>query len=374
MARILLADDEPAVSGPMSAQLMFMGHEVDVAENGKVAVERVRATEYDLIISDIRMPLMTGLEFLTAVMPQIENSTPCMVITGYHDVNHAIAAMRAGAVNLLLKPWDMQDLKVAVKQGLARRAEMKFRRDYQADLERRVQEAVGDLRNAYDSTVVGFAALLEGKDSSTADHCVRVRDLCSRMAREMGLGSDRIRNLELGAMLHDIGKFKIPDHILKKKSALDATEWVEMRKHAEYGAEILEKIAFLRGAIPVVRNHHEKWDGSGYPAGLRGDQIPQEARIFMVVDAYDAITSKRHYKEAQDPAHALDEIRRCSGTHFDPKVVEVFERIYDEIKAGTFAGMPLRPAFPSGPPEPAPQALAAAAPPRVGLPGSARSV
>ena len=337
MARILLADDEPAVSGPMSAQLMFMGHEVDVAENGKVAVERVRATEYDLIISDIRMPLMTGLEFLTAVMPQIENSTPCMVITGYHDVNHAIAAMRAGAVNLLLKPWNMQDLKVAVKQGLARRAEMKFRRDYQADLERRVQEAVGDLRNAYDSTVVGFAALLEGKDSSTADHCVRVRDLCSRMAREMGLGSDRIRNLELGAMLHDIGKFKIPDHILKKKSALDATEWVEMRKHAEYGAEILEKIAFLRGAIPVVRNHHEKWDGSGYPAGLRGDQIPQEARIFMVVDAYDAITSKRHYKEAQDCAHALREILSCSGTHFDPQVVYAFERIYPEVETMTMA-------------------------------------
>lgn len=356
MARILLADDEPAVSGPMSAQLCFMGHEVDVAENGKIAVERVRATEYDLIISDIRMPQMTGLEFLSAVMPQIENVTPCMVITGYHDVGHAISAMRAGAMNLLLKPWDMQDLKAAVKQGLARRVEMKFRRDYQADLERRVQEAVGELRNAYDSTVVGFAALLEGKDASTADHCVRVRDMCSRMARELGLGSDRIRNLELGAMLHDIGKFKIPDHILKKKGPLDATEWVEMRKHAEYGAEILEKIAFLRGAIPVVRNHHEKWDGSGYPSGLRGEDIPLEARIFMVVDAYDAITSKRHYKEAQDPAHALGEIKRCKGSHFDPKVVEVFENIYDEIASATFAGMPLRresfSALPASAPQP----------------------
>lgn len=342
MSRILLADDDEAVRGPMSAQLRFMGHDVDLAENGKVAVSHVRANEYDLIISDIRMPLMTGLEFLNAVMPQVENVTPCMVITGYHDVNHAIAAMRAGAMNLLLKPWDLPDLKVAVKQGLARRAEMKFRRDYQADLERRIQEALADLKDGYDATVVGFAALCEGKDASTADHCVRVRDLCVRLGTEMGLGTDRIRNLELGAMLHDIGKMKIPDAILKKPGPLTPEEWVKMRMHAEYGAEICEKIAFVSRAAPIVRSHHEKWDGSGYPAGLSGEQIPLEARIFMVVDAYDAITSKRHYKEAQDPAHALGEIVRCSGTHFDPKVVEVFERIYGEISAATLAGMAAR--------------------------------
>ncbi len=342
MARILLADDEEAVRGPLSAQLRWMGHDVDLAENGKVAVGLVLANEYDLIISDIRMPLMTGLEFLSAVMPRIENLTPCMMITGYNDVSHAIAAMQAGATNFIRKPWDMQDMRIAVNRALTRRAEMKFRRDYQADLERRVQEAVAELKNAFDSTVVGFAALLEGKDASTADHCIRVRDLCVRLGTEMGLGTDRIRNLELGAMLHDIGKIKIPDAILTKPGALTAEEWAKMRMHAEYGAEIVEKIAILSGASLVVRNHHEKWDGSGYPAGLSGEQIPLEARIFMVVDAYDAITSKRHYKDAQDPAHALGEILRCSGTHFDPAVVEIFQRIYPEISAATVAGMAAR--------------------------------
>ncbi len=342
MARILLADDDEAVRGPLSAQLNRMGHDVDLAENGKVAVGLALAIEYDLIISDIRMPGTDGLQFLNAVASRIEHVTPCMVLTGYHDVSHAISAMQAGAMNYIRKPWDIRDMAIAVNQALTKRAEMKFRRDYQADLERRIQTALTDLKSGYDATVIGFAALCEGKDDSTADHCVRVRDLCVRLGMEMGLGTDRIRDLELGAMLHDIGKVKIPDAILRKNGPLTADEWTEMRKHAEYGAEIVDKIDFVRRAAPILRSHHEKWDGSGYPSGLRGDQIPLEARIFMVVDAYDAITSKRHYKEAQAPEHALREIQRCVGTHFDPKVVEVFERIYPEIVAGSPAVVPTR--------------------------------
>ena len=129
--------------------------------------------------------------------------------------------------------------------------------------------------------VVGFAALLEGKDATTADHCERVRDLCVRLATEVGLGTDRVRDLELGAMLHDIGKCKIPDAILNKAGPLDENEWKVMRRHPEIGAEIVSKIDFLRGAADVVRNHHEKYDGSGYPRGLKAEDIPLAARIFM---------------------------------------------------------------------------------------------
>jgi len=344
MALILLADDDDAVRGPLSAQLEALGHTVHLAENGKVAVELVRDTEYDLIISDIRMPVMDGLEFLRAVVSRIETVTPCMILTGYNDVSHAIRAMQVGAYDFIRKPWDMQEMKISVNRALQRRADMKFRREYQADLERRVQEAVAELKNAYDSTVIGFAALLEGKDTSTADHCVRVRDLCSRLGREMGLGSDRIRDLELGAMLHDIGKCKVPDAILNKPGKLDATEWEVMKLHPQHGAEIVERIKFLKGASEVVRSHHEKFDGSGYPRGLRGEAIPLAARIFMVVDTYDTITSRRSYKEAQDPEVALLEIRRCSGTHFDPVVVEAFERIYAEVAARTLAAAGALPA------------------------------
>lgn len=337
MALILLADDDEAVRGPLSAQLEALGHTCHLAEDGKIATGMVRDNEYDLIISDIRMPVMDGLEFLRAVISRIESVTPCMILTGYNDVSHAIRAMQVGAYDFIRKPWDMQEMKISVNRALQRRADLKFRREYQVDLERRVQEAVAEIKNAYDNTVIGFAALLEGKDTSTADHCVRVRDLCTKLGREMNLGTDRVRDLELGAMLHDIGKCKVPDAILNKPGKLTPEEWDVMRLHPAYGAEIVERIKFLRGASEVVRNHHEKFDGSGYPRGLRGEEIPLAARLFMVIDTYDTITSKRSYKTAQEPEVALLEIRRCAGAHFDPVVVEAFERIYPEVAARTLA-------------------------------------
>ncbi len=337
MALILLADDDEAVRGPLAAQLEMLGHTCHLAKDGKVAVAMVLATEYDLIISDIRMPVMDGLEFLNTVISKIESITPCMILTGYSDVGHAIRAMQVGAYDFMRKPWDIQEMRLAVNRALQHRADLKFRREYQADLERRVQAAVAEVRTAYDDAVIGFAALVEGHDASTADHCARVRDICSRLGREMGLGSDRIRDLELGAMLHDIGKFKVRPEILNKPGKLNEEEWAIMRLHPGFGAEIVERIAGLRGASEVVRCHHEKFDGSGYPRGLRGEEIPLAARIFMLVDAYDTITSKRSYKEAQDPEVALVEIRRCAGAHFDPVVVEAFERIYVEIAAQTLA-------------------------------------
>jgi len=338
MALILLADDDDAVREPLAAQLESFGHTCHVAKDGKAAVAKVLATEYDLIISDIRMPVMDGLDFLERVASRTESSTPCMILTGYSDIGHAIRAMKVRAYDFIRKPWDMAELKLSVNRALQHRADLKFRREYQADLERRVQAAVAEVKNAYDGTLIGFATILEGKDTTTADHCVRVRDLCTRLGREMGLGTDRIRDLELGAMLHDIGKCKIPDAILNKPGKLTEDEWTIMRLHAGYGAEIVERIAFLKGASEVVQNHHEKFDGSGYPRALRGEEIPLAARIFMVVDTYDTITSKRSYKEAQDPEVALIEIRRCSGGHFDPVVVEAFERIYPEVAAQTLAG------------------------------------
>jgi putative nucleotidyltransferase with HDIG domain len=337
MALILIVDDDEAVRGPLSAQLEALGHECHLGTNGEEAVRLVREREYDLIVSDIRMPVVDGLEFLKTVVAQIEFVTPVIILTGYNDVGHAIRAMQAGAYDFVRKPWDMLEMRIAVNRALTRRADLRFRRSYQAELERRVQEAVADLKRAYDGTVVGFAALLEGKDAATADHCERVRSLCSRLGREMGLGTDRVRDLELGAMLHDIGKCKIPDAILNKPGPLTPQEWDVMRQHPEFGADIVSKIDFLRGAVDVVRNHHEKYDGTGYPRALRGEAIPLSARIFMVVDAYDTITSRRSYKDARHPQEAMDEIRRCAGSHFDPTVVTAFERVFPELAAADAA-------------------------------------
>jgi|GEM_PF-1729228 len=345
MARILIVDDEEVIRELLTRQLQPDGHVCETAVNGRDAVEKVQQTEYDLILTDVRMPEIDGLQFLRAVKSRVENTTPCVLLTGFADISYAILAIQVGAFDYLRKPWEINELRIAVNRALQRRADLRFRRDYQADLERRVQEAVAQLKNAYDATVVGFAALLEGKDSGTADHCVRVRDMCSRLGREMSLGTDRVRDLELGAMLHDIGKCKIPDAILNKPGKLTPEEWDVMRLHPEYGAEIVERLEFLRGATEVVRCHHERWDGAGYPRQLAGAAIPLAARIFMVVDAYDTITSKRSYKDAQAPDEALTEIRRCAGTHFDPEVVGAFERVFPEFAAATLAAAaaPARP-------------------------------
>jgi putative nucleotidyltransferase with HDIG domain len=333
VALILIVDDDEAVRGPLTAQIEALGHRVEVASDGAQAVDRVRAHEYDLIISDIRMPVMDGLDFLKAVLPLVEFVTPCLILTGFNDVSHAVRAMQVGAFDFLRKPWDILEMRLAIHRALVRRADLKFRRDYRLELERRVEDAVRDLKRAYDGTVIGFASLLEGKDESTAEHCHRVRDVCVRIAREIGVPAAQMRDLELGAMLHDIGKFKIPDAILKKPGPLTPEEWKVMRRHPEYGAEIVEKIDFLRGASAVVRNHHERFDGTGYPAGLAGEEIPLSARIFMVADAYDAITSRRVYKEAIPADVALEEIRRSAGTHFDPRVVAAFEHVYPSLVA-----------------------------------------
>lgn len=331
MALILIVDDEEVIRDLLTRTLAPDGHVCHTATNGREAVERVQQAEYDLIISDVRMPEVDGIQFLGAVRSRIEHTTPCVLLTGFSDVSYAIRAIQAGAFDYLRKPWELQELRIAVNRALQRRADLRLRREYQADLERRVEEAVAQLKRAYDGTVVGFAALLEGKDTGTAEHCIRVRDMCARLGREVGLSADRVRDLELGAMLHDIGKCKIPDAILNKPGKLTAEEWAVMRRHPDYGAEIVERIEFLRGATDVVRAHHERWDGAGYPHGLRGEAIPLAARIFMVVDAYDTITSKRSYKEADTSEAALLEIRRCAGSHFDPEVVAAFERVYADL-------------------------------------------
>ena len=335
MATILIVDDDEAVRGPLGAQLEQQGHVVETAANGAEAVERVRSNEYDLIVSDLRMPVMDGLQFLNAVVPYVEGVTPCVILTAYNDIGDAVRSLQLGAFDFVRKPWELVDMRAVVHRALLRRADLKFRREHRRELERRVDEATRDLKRAYDETVIGFAALLEGKDESTAEHCHRVRDVCVRLAEEMGLPRERLRDLELGAMLHDIGKFKVPDAILKKPGPLTPDEWTVMRRHPEYGAEIVERIDFLRGAGDVVRNHHERFDGTGYPRGLKGEEIPLAARIFMVADAFDAIVSKRSYKGAAEPEVALLEIRRSAGTHFDPDVVAAFDRIYPSLRALT---------------------------------------
>src|SRR5262245_56771762 len=206
MAEILVVDDEQAFRDPLSWQLWREGHSVQTAREGAQAVALVRAHEFDLILTDLRMPVMDGLEFLRSVISKIESVTPCIVLVDYSDVSRAIRAIQVGAYDYIRKPWEREEMRLAVDRALTRRADRKFRRDYQLDVERKVQDAVAELKASYAGTIAALMEVIECKDKSIADHCARVRDLCSRLGREMRLGADSILDLERGAMLHDLGK------------------------------------------------------------------------------------------------------------------------------------------------------------------------
>jgi response regulator RpfG family c-di-GMP phosphodiesterase len=335
MGRILLVEDEDSLRDVLARYLQAQGHVCEHAENGEVGVDCVREDEegFDLIISDIEMPRMDGLTFLRRVQPYIESVTPFMILTAYDEWKYAMEAIRLGACNFLQKnPFDLAEISNAVDRALEMRQVYKLRLNYKVELEKRLVEKEDELRRTYNGTVIGFAAMMEGKDASTMAHLFRVRDYCTLLARELRLPDKSIRDLELGSMLHDVGKYRVPDAILTKPGPLTDEEWVIMRKHPEYGAAFVARIPFLAGATDVIHCHHERYDGEGYPRKLEGAEIPLAARIFSVIDAYDAIVSERCYKPAQDPQIAVAELQRCAGTQFDPDVVEAFIRVQPKME------------------------------------------
>ncbi|HDD55628.1 MAG TPA: HD domain-containing protein, partial [Chloroflexi bacterium] len=192
------------------------------------------------------------------------------------------------------------------------------------------QRAHLDLQIAYDATIEGLVRALEYRDMETEGHSQRVTDLTLKLAKSMGITGEELDHIRRGALLHDIGKIGVPDSILHKPGKLDEDEWAIMREHPQYAYDLLKEIAHLRPALDIPYYHHEKWDGTGYPRGLRGEQIPLAARIFAIVDVYDALTSNRPYRGAWSKEKALDYIRQQSGTHFDPQVVEVFMKLIEK--------------------------------------------
>jgi len=222
---------------------------------------------------------------------------------------------------------NVDELLIAADRAIERRQLLIERREYQALLERRVEEATRSLEQAYTQTLEALGAALDSRDVGTESHSRRVHGYSLALAREHGMPPEQLPDLAHGVLLHDIGKIGIPDAILLKPGSLTVEEWTVMRSHPEIGKRLIEKIPFLHNAIPVVWCHHEKWDGSGYPRGLAGEEIPLNARIFMVVDAFDAMTFDRPYSKAIPFDAAIAEIKRCAGTHFDPHVVESFLRV-----------------------------------------------
>ncbi|HJP92789.1 MAG TPA: HD domain-containing phosphohydrolase [Pyrinomonadaceae bacterium] len=333
--RILIVDDEVEIT-EILADLLSDHYECLKAGSAEEALSRLRESEFHLVISDITMPGMSGLEMIPHIK-ELSPDTVVVMISGMQTVESAIGALRLGAFDYLMKPFDLRQVEAVVKRALEHHELVVAKQRYENHLEELVEQrtaeldrALNSLEGAYRSTLKALTAALETRDSETHGHSERVVTYSLRLGREYGLSGEEMKSLEFGSLLHDIGKIGVPDSILRKPAKLTEEEWVRMREHPVHGQQILRGIEFLQGAARVVAQHHEQWDGSGYPLGLRAGEIDICARIFAVADAFDAITSDRVYRRGKPYEAAAKELDDWAGRQFDPKVVEAFHRVPKE--------------------------------------------
>ena len=289
------------------------GYRVTCALDGSEALAAFEHDTPDLIVSDLLMPHMDGFALLKAVRSHpIGAAVPFLFLSARAEQTVTAQARVLGADDFLVKPFAPADLSVAVRAKLERRQAM-----------RRF-----DTREAHQQTAMMLANVIEARDRYTRGHIERVQRYSLRLAHALDWDAERLVILEFGALLHDVGKVMVPRSILNKPDTLTESEWMILRRHPEVGAQMLTGIDHLRETAPYVLYHHERWDGKGYPTGLAARSIPVEARLLAITDAYDALLSERPYRTAYPIGRALDEIQRCSGTQFDPELVNVFVYLF----------------------------------------------
>src|SRR5580704_18921556 len=336
--RILVVDDETPVRDAVCSILTQAGFQCRPVTSGRDALTLLRSNEsISIVLSDLIMEGMDGLTLLSK-MKQDFPEIPVVMVTAVHDISVALAAIRNGAYDYLLKPFEKEQLLAMVRRALETRRLKLENLAYQTKLESLVsartemlRKALADLERSYDITLEALGDALDLKDAETEGHSKRVTAFTIAIARAMELPQDRVRVIARGAFLHDIGKMAIPDAILRKPGRLSPEEQAIMREHALLGYQMLRKIPFLQEASDIVYSHQERYDGSGYPRGLKGEQIPLGARIFAVADTFDAMTSDRPYRAAQSISSGRREIERNAGKQFDPEVVKVFLSIPEHI-------------------------------------------
>jgi putative nucleotidyltransferase with HDIG domain len=333
-ARVLVVDDHKHCRVEIDGMLEKSEYSTVLSSGRDEAIAHLeRDAPYDLVLSDLTT---TGWDGLMGRMRRVQPDTPLVLLT--HDVRAALEAVRQGAYDYLVKPIEKDQLLATVRRAIDYRRLMQQNAMYRQDLEQMVSartgmlnQAIADLERSYDITLEALGDALDLKDAETEGHSKRVTAFTIALARGAGVPPQHISVVARGAFLHDIGKMAIPDAILLKPSKLQADEQKVMREHCARGYQMLRKIPFLQEAAEIVYSHQEHYDGSGYPRGLRGEQIPLGARIFAVADTLDAITSDRPYRKGTSFAAARMEIKRCAGTQFDPKVVEVYLSLPDQL-------------------------------------------
>jgi len=334
--RILVVDDEEMICSILARRLTREGYSCVTAPNGKEALNYFYKENFSLIISDVRMPEMDGIELLKKVKAMHPNML-MIVMTAYPEIGLAVEAMRLGAYDFIIKPADLELVVLSVKKALEKKRLEEELEAYHKNLEKLVEERTAKLQQAYltlkkaylDSVKV-LAEAIDAKDPYTRGHSDRVRKMSLQIGTSLGFTEDRMEILEYGALLHDIGKIGIKDEILRKPGALSPEEYQTIQEHPLIGVKIVEGVEFFKDKISMIRNHHEHYDGNGYPDGLIGEAIPLEARIIAVPDAFDAMASLRPHRGIMPLEDILSELEKYKGKQFDPKMLEIFlkEKIY----------------------------------------------
>ena len=328
-SRILVVDDEANIRRLLDRFLSRVGFEVDTAETVPEAVGRISESEYDLVITDLRLPGPSGLDLLLEARSRAPD-TRLIMMSAHADVPAAAAAIDRGIDHLVIKPFELVELRERVEESLAKRHRERRQEEEREVLEARLRQRDTESRILVLRAAHALAAAVEAKDAYTAGHAVRVTAYAMTIAEHLG-GIDLLR-FRLGGDLHDVGKIGVPDQVLNKPGRLTDEEMQLVQQHPLTGSRILEPLIDDPLVLGVVRSHHERWDGGGYPDGLPGEDIPLPARVLAVADTLDAMTSRRAYRDGLPWEVAAQEVLDHGGSQFDPEVVSAFESVHDALQ------------------------------------------
>lgn len=317
--KIIIVDDEAEMRDRLRDVLEEQGYWIRTVGDGSQAIEQTKRDEFNLALVDLRMPGMGGLELMRE-MRRISPKLVVVLITGYASLETAVEAIRQGAYDYITKPFKPSDLITTIERGLEKQ---RLAGENEKLLEN-LKEKTRKLEELYLGSLTALAATIDARNFHTLRHSEEVTRYSLVMAKGLSLSEAEMHKLEQACRLHDIGKIAIPDSILGKQGKLTEDEWEVVKKHPVRGASILNSSGFLHDIVPLVRHHHERYDGTGYPDGLSGEAIPLGSRVIAVADAFEAMTADHPYRRAFQPEKALEEIKLNAGTQFDPKIDELF--------------------------------------------------
>jgi putative two-component system response regulator len=331
--RVLVVDDESHARTTVCRWLTRAGFQCGEAASAGEAMARLQDQEAHLLTLEITVPDRSGLEVLSQIKQRWPD-TEILVLTALAETSTAVEAMTLGACGYLLKPIESDELVLEAKKALERRDRTVERRRYTATLESKVRQQMQAIRSAHEETILRLLSASRYRDEETGAHIKRTGLYCELFAEVLGWPADQVQNFRLAAPMHDLGKIGIPDAILRKPGELTAEEFAVMKTHTVIGARMLEgsESAILQAAHEIALAHHEHWDGSGYPRGLAGMEIPESARILAIVDVYDALTHDRVYHEALPEEKVMEIMEEGRGKHFDPFLFGVFLGVLPEIR------------------------------------------